>query len=284
MTQDYNSFIKWKFDKKIFKTEDYKLNNNIAEKISKKSFKKIVKQYTHITPENIQSFFKMNRIIWSSYKGIGVDLGGGVGLVSSIIAKKKEVNKIYCVEITNNAVVKCQPIIKRKILNISNEKVISVLGSFDNIELDESSVDFCVAWDAMHHSKNLNKTLKEARRVLKKNGKFIIVDRAHNNSTTEGEIRKMLNVIYSIDFLKSNHLPVNKILTRKMNGEREYRFKEWEIFFENSGFKILKRVLIKENHKKVLNKKNDAGIKEKIVNFELGGFEKKKIIYLLVKI
>jgi len=168
MTKDHNSFVKWEFDKKIFKTEDYKLNNNIAEKISKKSFKKIVQQYTHITPENIQSFFKMNRIIWSSFKGIGVDLGGGVGLVSSIIAKKKEVNKIYCVEITKNAVVKCQPIIKRKILNNSNEKVISVLGSFDNIELDESSVDFCVAWDAMHHSKNLNKTLKEARRVLKK--------------------------------------------------------------------------------------------------------------------
>ena len=87
-----------------------------------------------------------------------------------------------------------------------------------------------------------------------------------------------------MDFLKSNHLPVNKILTRKMNGEREYRFKEWENFFENSGFKILTRVLIKEKHKKVLNKKNDGGIKEKIVNFELGGFEKKKIIYLLVKI
>jgi SAM-dependent methyltransferase len=179
---------------------------------------------------------------------------------------------------------KCQPIVKKKILKIDKEKVISVLGSFDNIELPNSSVNFCVAWDAMHHSNNLIKTLKEAKRVLKKNGKFIIVDRVHNNSTTDEEINKMLNVTYSKDFLKSNHLPINKVLTRRMNGEKEYTFKDWENFFTRSGFKIVESILIKEKHKKVLNTKNDEGIKEKIVNFELGGFERKKIIYLLAKI
>jgi ubiquinone/menaquinone biosynthesis C-methylase UbiE len=284
MILNYNSFIKWKIEKKIFKSEDYKLNNRIAEKISKKNLKIIVKRYTHITPENIYFFFKINRIIWNSFEGIGIDLGGGVGLVSSVIARKKKVKKIYCVEIVRNAVVKCQPIVKKKILKIAKEKVISVLGSFDNIELPNSSVDFCVAWDAMHHSNNLIKTLKEAKRVLKKNGKFIIVDRAHNNSTTDEEINKMLNVTYSKDFLKSNHLQINKVLTRRMNGEKEYRFKDWENFFTRSGFKIVESILIKEKHKKVLNTKNDEVIKEKIVNFELGGFERKKIIYLLAKI
>ena len=284
MKQNHQGFIKWKINKKIFKLDDYKLNNNNAEKISKQSLKKILKHYTHISPENIYSFFKMNRIIWNSFEGIGIDLGGGVGLVSSILAKKKKVIKIYCVEVVKNAVVKCQPIVKKKILKTDKEKVISVFGSFDNIELPNSSVDFCVAWDAMHHSRNLNKTLKEANRVLKKNGKFIIVDRAHNNSTTDGEINRMLNVTYSKDFLKSNYLPTNKVLTRRMNGEKEYRFKDWKIFFKKAGFKILEEVVIKEKHRKVLNKKNDEGIKEKIVNFELGGFERKKIIYLLHKI
>jgi hypothetical protein len=69
-----------------------------------------------------------------------------------------------------------------------------------------------------------------------------------------------------------------------MNGEKEYRFKDWEIFFKKTGFKILDEVVIKEKHRKVLNKKNDASIKEKIVNFQLGGFERKKTIYLLRKI
>ena len=92
MKQNHQGFIKWKINKKIFKLDDYKLNNNNAEKISKQSLKKIFKNYTHISPENIYSLFKMNRIIWNSFEGIGIDLGGGVGLVSSILAKKKKSN------------------------------------------------------------------------------------------------------------------------------------------------------------------------------------------------
>ena len=38
---------------------------------------------------------------------------------------------------------------------------------------------------------------------------------------------------------------------------------------------------MKERHKKVLNNKNDDNINEKIINFEIGGFERKKIVYLL---
>ena len=55
----------------------------------------------------------------------------------------------------------------------------------------------------------------------------------------------------------------------------------WESFFKKTGFKIKKRIIMKERHKKVINKKNDDNIKEKIVNFEIGGFERKKIVYLL---
>ena len=89
MKQNYQGFIKWKINKKIFKLEDYKLNNKNSEKISKQSLKNLLKHYTHISQENIYSFFKMNRIIWNSFEGVGIDLGGGVGLVSSILAKKK---------------------------------------------------------------------------------------------------------------------------------------------------------------------------------------------------
>ena len=184
-------------------------------------------------------------------------------------------------EVVKNAVLKCQPIIKKKILKNREDKVISVLGSFDNIELKKLSVDFLIAWDSLHHSSNILETLKELKRILRRKGKLIIVDRAHDNQTLDSEIKRMLNVVYSKEFLKLNFYPKNKFLTRKMNGEREYRYKDWESFFKKIGFKIEKRILIKENHKKVLYKKNDDNIKEKIVNFEIGGFERKKIVYLL---
>ena len=197
--------------------------------------------------------------------------------------QKKDIKKIYCVEVVKNAVTKCQPRIKKKILDKKAKKVISVLGSFDNIELKKSSLDFCIAWDAMHHSENLVKTLIGIKKVLKKNGKLIIVDRAHNNDTSDAEIQRMLNIAYSKKFLRENHLPINKKLTRRMNGEREYRYSDWEKNFKKSAFKIEEVVILKEKHEKVLYKKNDNKINEKIVNFSIGGFERKKIIYMLKK-
>jgi hypothetical protein len=110
MILSYNSFIKWKIEKKIFKSEDYKLNNRIAEKISKKNLKIIVKRYTHITPENIYFFLKINRIIWNSFEGIGIDLGGGCGSCVECYSKKKKSkknllrrnSKKYCHEVSTH--------------------------------------------------------------------------------------------------------------------------------------------------------------------------------------
>ena len=281
MLNNRENFTFWKFDKKIFKSEDYKLNNRIAKINSKKSFSDICKRYTHITSKNMEKVLKIESRISKNIKGVGVDLGGGIGLMSSIIAKRKKLKKIYCVDIVKNAVIYCQPIIKKKVLGKKSYKVSSVIGSFDQLNLNNESVDFCIAWDAMHHSLNIIKTLKEANRVLKKGGKFIIIDRGHNNETSDNEIKRMRNVVYSKAFLKENYLPLNKKLTRKMNGEHEYRFYEWENFFKKTKFKILKKLIVKESSLK--NIKNKQKITEKKVKFKIGGFERKKIIFLLQK-
>lgn len=276
-----DNVIVWKFNNKILKSEDYKLNNNIAEKISKKSFFEICKKYTHVSSKNMEKLLKLDHDVWKNIKGIGVDLGGGIGLVSSTIAKKKNIKKIYCIDIVKNAVTKCQPIIKKKILNNKSKKVLSVIGSFDELNLKNNSIDFCIGWDSMHHSTNIIRTLKESKRVIKKGGKLIIIDRGHNNNTPNKEISRMLNIIYPKSFLRSNYLPIDKKLTRKMNGEHEYRFFEWENFFKKSKFKILKRLIVKESS--LNNIMNNDSINEKKVNFKIGGFERKKIIYLLKK-
>ncbi len=281
MLNNKENFIFWKFDRKIFKSEDYQLNNRIAKINSKKSFSDICEKYTHITLKNMEKVLKIERKISESIKGVGVDLGGGIGLMSSIIAKRRQLKKIYCVDIVKNAVIHCQPIIKKKVLGNKSYKVSSVIGSFDQLNLKSGSVDFCIAWDAMHHSLNIIKTLKEANRVLKKGGKLIIIDRGHNDETPDNEIKRMRNVVYSKAFLKENYLPLNKKLTRKMNGEHEYRFYEWENFFRRSRFKILKKLIVKESGLK--NIPNKQKIPEKKVKFKIGGFERKKIIFLLQK-
>ena len=102
----------------------------------------------------------------------------------------------------------------------------------------------------------------------------------NNNNTTNKEIKRMLNILYSKSFLRSSYLPTNKKLTRAMNGEHEYRFFEWENFFKKCKLKVLKRLIVRESSSNTLN---DALINEKKVNFKVGGFNGKKIIYLLKK-
>ncbi|MBH11260.1 MAG: hypothetical protein CMG74_13090 [Candidatus Marinimicrobia bacterium] len=276
-----NKVLKWQRNEGLLLSEDYQLNNNIADKLSKKGFEEICKKYTHITPDRIFDFLKINPKVWNSFSGKGVDLGGGVGLLSSIVATNNNVDHIYCIEITENSVNKCHPIVIDKILGKDKNKVISVIGDFDFIELKNSSVDFIIAWDALHHSVDVIKTLTEAKRVLKKHGKIILVDRVHNNSTSDKEIQRMLNVQYDKFFLVDNYLPEDKILTRRDNGEHEYKFNDWEFFFEQSKLKIEDALIVKEKCNKNFSYTNDAGIKEIFVDYSLGGFERRKIIYIL---
>jgi ubiquinone/menaquinone biosynthesis C-methylase UbiE len=275
--------IRWNIDNDYYLTEDYKLNNKIALEVYQQGYDAISKKYTHIKAHEIEHFLKISNKVYGALKGTGIDLGGGVGSVSSVVAKSQLVETITCLEITENCVIKCHPIVISEILGSDKNKVKSVIGDFDNLEIEDNSLDFAIAWDAIHHSNDPIKTLSEIRRVLKPEGCFILIDRAHNNSTSDNEIERMLNVQYSEEFLKENYLPKGKKLTRRDNGEHEYRFFEWESFFNKSEFRLDESIVIKESHEKNNNTKNDVGIKEIFVDFELGGFERQKAVFLLRK-
>lgn len=157
------------------------------------------------------------------------------------------------------------------------------MGDFDNLELKNNSLDFAVCWFSMHHSNNPVKTLKEAKRVLKPDGKFIYVDKFHNNSTPDKEIERMLNVVYSKEFLKKNYQPLDKILTRRQNGEHEYKLFEWEKFIKKSGFKIQSEVIIKTDNPENRRHKNDANLVEIFADYTIGGFGNRAVGFVLSK-
>lgn len=161
--------------------------------------------------------------------------------------------------------------------------MVSVVGDFDQLELEDNSVDFAVAWDSMHHSINPVKTFEECKRILKPNGLFIIVDRAHNNSTPDSEIKRMLDIVYDEAFLIKNHRSKDLILTRRENGEHEYRFQEWNTFFKKSGFKLISSIVIKTESDENRKLKNDSNLPEVFTQYELGAFGNRKVSFVLQK-
>ena len=133
----------------------------------------------------------------------------------------------------------------------------------------------------MHHSAYLSKTLTECKRVLKDDSIFVIVDRSHNNSTPDSEIERMLNIVYDEEFLIKNYRTKDTILTRRENGEHEYRFFEWKNYFKQAGFEILSNTIIKTSTDENKKLKNDDNIPEIFVDYELGAFGNRKVIFVL---
>jgi len=271
----------WKLNPSSISGQEYITNQLVARKSSTKGFTHIINEYIYIHPKNINNTFKLIPKATESIYGTGIDLGGGVGCISSTLATRNSVDKIYCIEVVEDAVKLCQPIVKKEILKEKKYKVVSVIGDYDNLELEDHSIDFAVSWDSMHHSRDPVKTFKECRRVLKKDSTFIIVDRAHNNSTPDSEIQRMLNITYDEEFLTKYYRPKDTILTRSQNGEHEYRFSEWNNFFKEAGFDLIDTVIIKTESDENRKLKNDNNLTEIFVDYELGGFGNRKVAFVL---
>lgn len=271
----------WHRNLNLLSGQEYLGNKILAEEISSKGYDAIIQEYVYIDTQEVEKTLKLVPGVWDSFRGKGIDLGGGVGCISSTIAKKRDVDKIYCIEIVEDVVKLCHPIVKKTILKNDYSKVISVVGDFDHLELENNSLDFSIAWDSMHHSSDPIKTLKECHRVLKKNSTIVIIDRAHNNSTPDSEIERMLNIVYDEEFLIKNHRPKDLVLTRKENGEHEYRFFEWENFFQEAGFDLLTSAVIKTKTPENLELKNDNNLQEIFTDYKLGAFGDRKVAFVL---
>ncbi|MBI2050323.1 MAG: class I SAM-dependent methyltransferase [Parcubacteria group bacterium] len=276
-----NTYQVWKKIQQPINEHEFLVGKTLAHELAGKHYRDIAIQYIFITPEDVEKTFKLLPLAWDSFQGRGVDLGGGIACISSIIARKEEVKDIHCVEYTEELVKLCQPIIKQSILGDRADKIVSVVGDFNNLELPDASMDFAVSWDSIHHSYEPVKTLSECRRVLKKGGRLVIIDRAHNNSTPDSEIERMLNIVYDKEYLRKNYLDENMTLTRRDNGEHEWRYQELEHFFIESGFKLLSRVAIKTDTPDNRALKNDVGDVELLVPFNMGGFGHRKVGFVL---
>ena len=117
----------------------------------------------------------------------------------------------------------------------SDQKNITIMeGSFNEIPLPDSSVDFIVEENAFHHSNDLDMTLKECLRVIKPGGKMILIDRFHKSSTSQKALDYLLDLYNPSSFWKLQGLEKAKNLTRREMGEHEIRVSEWKESFNKA--------------------------------------------------
>jgi SAM-dependent methyltransferase len=180
-------------------------------------------------------------------------LGAGTAAFSSMACMHfPGIEKIYAVEVVPEVVRLLQPKIVERLCGDSEFKVQSVIGSFNKVDLPDNSVDFCIEVESLHHSENLNQTLKEAARILKPGGCFLLLDRAHHNSLSEAQRQLMLNIEYSDAWKRENGYALDR-LTRAENGEHEIRLCEWEHALAENEFRIENRLELRQlSFKKLL--------------------------------
>jgi ubiquinone/menaquinone biosynthesis C-methylase UbiE len=183
-----------------------------------------------------------NHLLDAPLSGIGIELGAGLGVLSSTIAQSDEVQGVIAVEICANFVNLVIPVVASLVLGNRARRVVPTLGSFDALELDDESVDFAVEIDSLHHAEDLDAVLAECARVLKPGACLVSFDRAQPNEMPDWLRERMLDHEYSDRWIEENGYPPGVQMTRRENGEHEIRLREWTDAFTRAGFRLARVV------------------------------------------
>lgn len=183
----------------------------------------------------ILAAFSIIKRLGISYDGDAADLGSGTGIGATILSNVCEISKIYAIEYSEQFVQIMMPAVFSD-FGAKAEKIIRVVGDFNNLKLKDSSLMVLLDIDSFHHSENLGYTLKECYRVLKPGGLIISIDRAWPDSYSREELEKKLDVEYSDNSKAMFGVPPGQSYRRRDNGEHEYTISDWLTYYKNSGF------------------------------------------------
>ncbi len=242
----------WKIDPNLKKEIDEHYRTRFALSIKNETVDSIVKKITfdsvapNITTADVANFFEYVHTKYikphngKGIHGVGLEVGGGSGFFSALLANYPAVEKVYSVEVCENIVRELMPKVIGEISPNKKDadKVVGCVGDFDNLEVSDASVDFIFDFYSLHHSSDIGKTFKELYRVLKPGGFVFCFDKARANNMTDADLEKLLDTEYSSETKMLMGLPKDVFHTRRMNGEKEYRLKDWKQAFLGAGFKV----------------------------------------------
>lgn len=216
--------------------------NDYADRLAALPPAQIVESYVYLSRDGMRQLVTglARRYLPRPFTGIGLELGAGCALLASVVASSRQVQRVYAVEICERMVDRIIPQVAAWVLGRDAGKIVPVVGSFDDLRLPDASVDFVVEIDSLHHSNDLARTVTECARVLKPGGLLVCFDRCHPDTLTDQEVDEKLSRVYPRAWLEANAYPPELHLTRRDNGEHEYRMAEWKSAFAAAGLRLLR--------------------------------------------
>lgn len=232
-----NSIPEWPVPDAFKDAKEVTYRDRMGEHLLAMQPNEIVKYYAYHSFEEMEMWFDIFKKL-TPLNGVGLELGAGCGVMSTVFAKDKTIEMILGVEVVDSMTQKIMPKVAEGYLGTDAHKMIPVVGTFDDLRIPNESIDFIIEMDSIHHSHNLKQTFAESFRVLKKGGVMIFLDRCHPDYVTDNKVKELLDVVYTEDWINRNFYPPGSILTRRENGEHEYRKREWLTAIQDSGFTV----------------------------------------------
>lgn len=232
----------WPVPKELTSSPEVLFRNELAEQLKTASVAEILLRYLYTNQAEMEFTVDLlgSEVLEHQLRGNGMELGAGCGLFSCTFLKTHPIKSILALEVVEKMATHIIPKVAAEIVHDRPERLVPVVGSFDDMRLEDNSLDFVLEIDSLHHSPNLPVTLKEINRVLKPGGVLLCLDRSHPNWVTDKYIEEQLNRVYPKKFLRENGYPEDVVLTREQNGEHEYRIGEWLEAFDATGFEMIK--------------------------------------------
>lgn len=140
-----------------------------------------------------------------------LDIGAGYGGAARYVSWHYGA-KVDCLDISE----KQNEYNQKKVNQSGLDQLIKVIeGNFEEIPNDNRSYDIVWCNDALLHSEDREKAIKEANRVLKPGGRFVFTEVLHGENAARGSLKAILE-----------RLPIDKLAT----------LKDYQRLLRNSGF------------------------------------------------
>jgi len=192
----------------------------------------------------------VKQIDWGRYLGKNcqiLDMGCGGGWLTGYLAGFDAVGIIYALDSSKRFLTELVPHIANK-MGANPEKIETIQGLFTPLLFQDASLDVVVASSALHHAENLEGVIKEARRVLKKDGVLFILNETprpwlrHALSLTLGFAKTLKKVIARDYTSASPSISASGYLYDPYLGDKSYAQWYWEEAISRVGFAIVETV------------------------------------------